>query len=66
VLAVLSTAALVLTAVMPNWIEQVFDVSPDAGNGETEWGLVTVLVVATAAFVVLAWRDHRLGKAAEE
>jgi hypothetical protein len=52
---VLAGAALVLalvTLVWNDWIELVFRVDPDAGNGSLEKAIVGVLVVAA---IICAW-----------
>jgi hypothetical protein len=62
VLTVVSAALFVLTLAVPDWIEEVFGVAPDAGSGETEWLLVTVLLVITvvlAAVTLVEWRRLR-------
>jgi hypothetical protein len=49
----------VLTLVWRDWIEAVFRVDPDGGNGSLEWIIVGVLGVATASLLLLArieWR----------
>jgi hypothetical protein len=43
--AVLFTVAAVVTAFVPNWIERISDLEPDAGSGEAEWMIVAVLGV---------------------
>ena len=56
VVAGLITAILaVATLVMPDWIEAVFHVNPDGGNGAVEWGIVLVLGVMTAVLWSLAY-----------
>jgi hypothetical protein len=50
---------LVLTLVWPDWIEGVFGVDPDHGNGSLEWLICAVCLVATAAFFFAARRDWR-------
>ena len=65
-MAVLSTVLLVLTAISREWIEVVFGVDPDHGDGSLEWLLFVVLALATAALYVTAgleWRRSALGKA---
>jgi hypothetical protein len=61
-LSLASVALLVLTAVVPNWIEVLFGVSPDSGSGSLEL-LVTLglagLAVSSAAAAVLEWRRLR-------
>ncbi|MGE0297294.1 hypothetical protein [Pseudonocardia sp.] len=52
-----------VTAVWPTWIESLFEVSPDAGTGETEWWLVVLFVVAAAVAAILARRDFRVARA---
>ncbi|GAA2041550.1 hypothetical protein GCM10009819_29370 [Agromyces tropicus] len=56
--AVLATALLVLTIVMPTWIEAVFGVDPDAGSGQLERWIVVglgVLVLVSLAFAGREW-----------
>jgi hypothetical protein len=52
-------AAAFLTAIWPDWIEAVFRVDPDSGNGSLEWALVAVLGLAAMCAAVLTWRDYR-------
>lgn len=52
-------AAAFLTAIWPDWIEAVFRVDPDSGNGSLEWALVAVLGLAAVCAAVLTWRDYR-------
>ncbi|SFT65927.1 hypothetical protein [Arthrobacter sp. ov118] len=46
--AVISGALLAVTLVWKDWIEIVFGVDPDAGNGSLEW-----LIVGASAVVAL-------------
>jgi hypothetical protein len=39
------------TLLVPNWIELVFAVDPDDGDGLIEWGLAVVLGIAAIAFL---------------
>jgi hypothetical protein len=61
VFGLISTVLLVLTVVMPNWIELVFTFTPDAGNGSTEWGLTFSLAAVSIlmfAFAGRTWKQH--------
>ena len=59
VCAVLGTALLILTLINHEWIEEVFGVEPDGGNGIVEWGIVVVLLAVVVTSSVLAYRHHR-------
>jgi len=48
----------VLTAIVPDWIEEVFHVDPDAGSGALEWGIVAVLFVIAIALALSARREY--------
>jgi hypothetical protein len=56
-----STTALltVLTALVPTWIEAVFHVDPDAGNGTLEVAILAGFAVATVALALGAGREWR-------
>jgi hypothetical protein len=61
-LAIITGILFVITFVWNDWIEIVFHVDPDGGNGAVEWLIVGVLLVATITSVVLArseWRRAR-------
>ena len=52
----------VLTLFTREWIEAVFNVDPDGGDGSLEWLIVVALAVVTVVFAVLArleWRRMR-------
>jgi undecaprenyl pyrophosphate phosphatase UppP len=52
----------VVTVFWHDWIEAVFGVDPDHGNGSAEWLVVLTLAVVTVALAVLArheWRRAR-------
>ena len=57
VLSALLGTATIVTAIWPTWIEGVFGVDPDGGNGTAEWWIVAVLAVITVAAAALARRD---------
>lgn len=58
-LATLVTGLFVLTLVSRDWIELLFKVEPDEGNGSLEWIIVFVLAVAAIALIAVARRDWR-------
>lgn len=49
----------VLTLFTREWIETVFNVDPDGGDGSLEWFIVIALAVVTVVFVVLARLEWR-------
>ncbi len=58
-LASLTAVLFVLTLISREWIEWLFGVDPDAGDGSLEWAIVGVLLVATVVFTWFArveWR----------
>jgi hypothetical protein len=62
VLTVVLAGITVLTAIVPDWVEEVFGVDPDGRSGAAEWTLVlvlAVLTVATAATTAVQWRGLR-------
>jgi hypothetical protein len=56
-LAVCSAIATVLSLVWPQWIEAVFEESPDAGDGSAERLVAVVFLVATVVFSWFARRE---------
>ena len=57
--AAVSFVLLALTLVWEEWIELLFNLSPDGGSGELEWVITGVTLVATVTFLFLArveWR----------
>jgi hypothetical protein len=59
VLGATSAVLLVLTLIRADWIEALFGIDPDGGNGELEWTIVWLLVLSTIAFSLLARREWR-------
>lgn len=58
-LASLTAILLLLTLISREWIELLFGVDPDGGDGSLEWAIVGILLVATGFFGWLArveWR----------
>lgn len=62
-LAVVSVVLLVLTLAWSDWIEALFGVDPDHGDGSLEWVVVGSTAVAAIVFSPLAARRWRLGRA---
>jgi hypothetical protein len=57
--AAVTGLAAALTAIVPDWIEEVFHVDPDSGSGSLEWLIVAALALATITLGALAWRERR-------
>jgi hypothetical protein len=60
-LAALTAILFVVTLASREWIEEVFRVDPDAGDGSLEWAIVAALFLASSTLSVLAraeWRRH--------
>lgn len=55
----LTAALLVLTLIARDWIELVFGVDPDHGDGSLEVALVVMAAIATCVLALLARRDWR-------
>jgi hypothetical protein len=58
-LAVAAVALFLLTLVSREWIELVFGVDPDHGNGSLEWLIAIALLCTSGAFSYLARREWR-------
>ena len=56
----------VITAFWPDWLETVFGVDPDGGNGTAEWLAVALLGVAAIVAFALARRDLRAARSARQ
>jgi hypothetical protein len=59
VLAVISAALCILTMVIPQWIEELTGLEPDAGSASLEWIIAGVFLVAAVVSGMLARRDYR-------
>src|SRR5262249_61826523 len=58
-LGVITTVLFVVTVVTPDWIEQVFGLDPDGGNGSVERlivGGLAAVTVAVYSFSLWEWR----------
>lgn len=58
-LATLTAGLFVLTLINREWIELLFGVDPDGGDGSLEIAIVGVLLVATIVFAWLARGEWR-------
>ncbi len=64
-LAVASAALLVTTLMWHDWLELVFGIRPDHGDGSLEWLFVIAPLLAASASSALArseWRRTRLAR----
>jgi hypothetical protein len=57
--ALLGFALAVLTLAWPEWIEEIFGVEPDGGNGMAEWGIVLGCFAIAVASSLTARREWR-------
>jgi hypothetical protein len=63
ILACITGILFVITLVERNWIELLFHIDPDQGNGSLEWLIVGGLLVVTPVLFALAgyeWRRARI------
>jgi hypothetical protein len=63
-LAAAGLALALLTLAWPEWIEEIFGIEPDGGNGAAEWGIVIALIGAAVALGLTARREWRRTAAA--
>jgi hypothetical protein len=62
-LASFCLVALVITAVWPDWIEELTGLEPDNGNGTVEWLFLAVLAVL---FLVFSRRAYKVFRSARD
>ena len=65
ILGSITAVIAVVTLFWHDWIEAVFGVDPDKGNGSAEWLVVLTLLILTAALAIGArfeWRRARLAE----
>jgi len=63
ILGSITGVSAVVTLFWHDWIEAVFGVDPDKGNGSAEWLIVLILLILTATLAIgahLEWRHARL------
>lgn len=54
----------ILTLLWHDWIEAVFGIDPDSGNGSAEWLVVFILLFLTVLLAADARREWRRAQAA--
>ena len=59
VLGAASFILMIITLISHDWIEILFGIDPDGGNGTLEWAIVGVLAVCALATGGLAHREWR-------
>ena len=64
-LAVVSGISTVMTVLWRDWIEILFGMDPDHGNGSVEWLIVVASLAVTVVLSMLARREWRRAAAAE-
>ena len=60
-LSVASGTLTALTITWTDWIERIFGLEPDGGDGSIEWGLVLAFAGLTIAFIIFSrrtWLRH--------
>lgn len=59
IFAALAAFFAVLTVAYPDWIELVFGIDPDSGNGSLEWAVAGTFALAFVGLALLARTDRR-------
>ena len=63
-MGIVTAVLAVVTLVQPDWLEEVFHIDPDGGNGSVEWLIVGGLAVVTVALFSFAAYEWRRASAA--
>jgi hypothetical protein len=66
ILACISGGLTVLTLIWHNWIELLFEMEPDGGDGSAEWAVVLIFIVLTVTFSGLARMEWQRLQAAQQ
>lgn len=64
-LAALTAILFVVTLISREWIEEIFKVDPDGGDGSLEWIIVAALSATSLSLSLLARGEWRRAAAAE-
>ena len=59
ILAIVGAVLSLLTLVWPEWIEEIFGVEPDGGNGSLEWLIAVGFLAVALGLGLLARHDQR-------
>ena len=62
-LAVIGLVLAVVTMLVPDWLERLFEASPDNGSGELEWLISLGFLVLAGVMGLLARREWRRSSA---
>lgn len=65
-MATLTGILSIFTMIEPKWIETIFEVSPDGGDGSLEWLIVLLLLFVTIVFFFMAYQEWRLTRSAAQ